>query len=117
MGTGQPRMTGPTRAVLEAFLCEPDAPRYGVEIGSLAGLPSGTVHPILARLEGLTWLTSGWEDADPSVLGRPRRRFYRMTATGAVAAQAAVEAANARRSALSARRPAHLVPQVGPAQP
>jgi len=27
-----------------------------VEIGQAAGLPSGTVHPVLARLETVGWL-------------------------------------------------------------
>ena len=116
MGTGQPRMTAPTRAVLEVFLSDPEAPRYGLEIGSHAVLPSGTVHPILARLEGLGWLDSGWEDVDPTVVGRPRRRFYRLTAAGAAQAEAAIEAADARRSYLKARRTPQLTPRFGPAQ-
>ena len=116
MVEGQPRMTAPTRAVLEVFLSNPDAPRYGLEIGSHAALPSGTVHPTLARLEGLRWLDSGWQDVDPSVVRRPRRRFYRLTAAGAAQAEAAIEAADARRSRLTARRATHLVPQIGPAQ-
>lgn len=107
-------MTAPTRAVLEVFLDDPDAPRYGLEIGSHAALPSGTVHPILARLEGLGWLDSGWEDVDPSVVGRPRRRFYRLTAMGATQAQEALAVADARRSRLTARRPAARSPQLGP---
>ena len=36
-----------------------------MEIGHAAGLPSGTVHPILARLEGVGWLESRWEEIDP----------------------------------------------------
>ena len=36
-----PRMTGPTRSVLEVFLDDPARDRYGLEVGSLAGLPSG----------------------------------------------------------------------------
>ena len=116
MVTHHPRMTAPTRAVLEVFLADPDTSRYGLEIGSHAVLPSGTVHPILARLEGLGWLDSGWEDVDPSAAGRPRRRFYRLTAAGAAQAEAAMEAADARRSHLRARRPTPLVPGFGPAQ-
>ena len=49
-----PRMTIPTERVLEALLADPSAELYGIEIGDAAGLPSGTVHPILARLEA-TW--------------------------------------------------------------
>lgn len=116
MGTGQPRMTAPTRAVLEVFLSDPEAPRYGLEIGSHAILPSGTVHPILARLEGLGWLDSGWEDVDPTTVGRPRRRFYTLTAAGLAQAESAIEAADARRSHLRSRRTTQLVPRFGPAQ-
>ena len=46
-----PRMTIPTQLVLRALLADPSQELYGVEIGAAAGLPSGTVHPILARLE------------------------------------------------------------------
>ena len=65
------RMTLPTQFVLRALLADPQAELYGVEIGEAAGLPSGTVHPILARLEGLRWVQSRWEDIDPKVEGRP----------------------------------------------
>ena len=54
-------MTIPTQLVLRALLDDPAVERYGVEIGTQAGLPSGTVHPILARLEGVGWLTSRWK--------------------------------------------------------
>lgn len=85
-----PRMTMSTRFVLRALLADPGAELYGVEIGAAAGLPSGTVHPILARLEGLGWVTSRWEDIDPSVEGRPARRYYRLVADGEVAARTAL---------------------------
>jgi len=83
-------MTRPTQLVLHAFLEDPGQELYGIEIGTAAGLPSGTLHPILARLEGLGWLESRWEDVDPRVEGRPPRRYYRMTALGAQAATAAL---------------------------
>ena len=50
-------------------------------------LASGTIHPILARLEGLGWLESRWEDIDPATEGRPSRRFYVLTPDGTVAAR------------------------------
>jgi PadR family transcriptional regulator PadR len=83
-------MTIPTQLVLRALLDEPGVERYGVEIGARAGLPSGTVHPILARLEGVGWLTSQWEDVDPRVAGRPARRYYRLTPDGVQRAQVAL---------------------------
>lgn len=99
-----PRMTLPTQRVLRVFLGDVSAERYGLEIGDAAELPSGTVHPILARLEGLGWVESRWEDVDPSSEGRPPRRYYRLTAAGAESARDALARAyRPRRSAVSAR--------------
>jgi PadR family transcriptional regulator, regulatory protein PadR len=108
MGT-EPRMTIPTQLVLEALLTRPERELYGVEISEAAELRSGTVHPILARLEGVGWLESRWEDIDPQAEGRPARRYYRLTAEGARAAQAAL--ARAHRPSLARR----LRPQAGEA--
>ncbi|MFJ1969328.1 PadR family transcriptional regulator [Streptomyces sp. NPDC087903] len=77
-------MTLQTQLVLRALLENPDRQRYGLELCELAGLPSGTIYPILARLEQTGWVESIWED--PAVYeksGRPRRRFYRITHEGA----------------------------------
>lgn len=86
----RPRMTIPTQRVLEALLHDLSRELYGVEVSAAAELPSGTVHPILARLEGLGWVESRWEDIDPRKEGRPARRYYRLTAAGADAARAAL---------------------------
>ena len=72
------RMTLPTRLVLQAMLDDPTQEMYGLQIGREAGLPSGTIHPILARFEKCGWLESRWEDVDPGKEGRPRRRYYRL---------------------------------------
>lgn len=85
-----PRMTIPTQRVLRALLEEAGAERYGLEIADLAGLATGTVHPILARLEGVGWLESRWEDVDPRVEGRAPRRYYRLTADGVESARDAL---------------------------
>jgi DNA-binding PadR family transcriptional regulator len=90
-------MTIPTQLVLRALLEEPTAELYGLEIGAAAGLPSGTVHPILARLEHRGWLESRWEDIDPRAEGRPPRRYYRLTGAGVQ---------NARDALARAYRPA-----------
>jgi PadR family transcriptional regulator, regulatory protein PadR len=83
-------MTIPTQLVLRVLLENSDAELYGVEIGAAAGLPSGTIHPILARLEGVGWLQSRWEEVDRRETGRPARRYYRLTPDGIVAAPAAL---------------------------
>jgi len=92
----QPRMTLATRLVLEVLMGDLGVQFYGSQIGQAAGLPSGTVHPILARLERVGWLESQWEDIDPSTEGRPARRYYWLTESGA---------AQARRALATARRP------------
>ena len=69
------------------------------------GLPSGTIHPILARLEGLGWLESRWEDAIPREKGRPRRRYYRLSQDGAERARIALAQATTSVTALSLRPP------------
>jgi DNA-binding PadR family transcriptional regulator len=103
-------MTIPTQLVLRALLEDPGEERYGYEIGESAGLASGTVHPILARLEGAGWLTSRWEDVDSRVAGRPSRRYYRLTAEGGLAAREAL--ARTHRS-----RRAWLSPNPSPGTP
>lgn len=103
--TASPRMTQSTQRVLRALLDDPKQEMYGVEIGDAAALPSGTVHPILARLEGLGWLESRWEDIDPSEEGRPARRYYRLTPTGVEAAPDALARAYRPRAQPSFGRP------------
>jgi DNA-binding PadR family transcriptional regulator len=98
-------MTIPTQLVLRTLLADPTQERYGVEIGAAAGLPSGTVHPILARLEGVGWLTSRWEEIDPRAQGRPARRYYQLTPDGVELARAALA-----RAYGASTRPAWLRP-------
>ena len=83
-----PRMTMATQLVLRALLADPTEELYGSEIGDAAGLMSGTVHPILARLESAGWVESRWEDVDPQAAGRPARRYYRLMGEGAQQARA-----------------------------
>jgi PadR family transcriptional regulator PadR len=97
-----PRMTIPTQLVLGALLEGDES--YGAELGVRTHLPSGTVHPILARLEGLAWVESHWEDVDPSTVGRPARRYYRLTLEGRSAAKAALDRVSRQVRLLSAAR-------------
>ncbi|SRR6266702_3561520 len=97
-----PRMTLPTQLVLRALLDAPTREQYGLEICATAGLPSGTIYPILARLEVAGWLVSRWEDVDPHERGRPRRRYYHLSSEGAERARNAL--AQARSSVTSVAR-------------
>jgi DNA-binding PadR family transcriptional regulator len=98
-------MTLPTQLVLRALLADPSKDMYGLEICHAAGLASGTIHPILARLEGADWVTSAWEDTDPVESGRPRRRYYKLTPRGAELARDALARASTSQAALNALRP------------
>ncbi|MFJ2099365.1 PadR family transcriptional regulator [Streptomyces anulatus] len=71
------RITGATVDVVEALLSG-DEELYGLKIAKSIGRPSGSVVPILMRLEACGWVLSEWEQ-DESVRG-PRRRFYRLHA-------------------------------------
>lgn len=93
------RMTLQTQLVLRALLDEPSKERYGLELSDLVGLPSGTIYPILARLEQAGWLDSAWEDpAAHEAAGRPRRRFYWLTLNGADEARVALAHAHQPRT-------------------
>ncbi|WP_285580126.1 helix-turn-helix transcriptional regulator [Herbidospora sp. NBRC 101105] len=92
-------MTIQTQLVLRALLEDPTREMYGLEICAAAGLQAGTIHPILARLEGIGWLESDFEAIDPRQLGRPRRRYYRLTRDGLEHAPAALAEAEAKRMA------------------
>lgn len=98
-------MTLPTQLVLGVLLDEPAADRYGLEICQAVGLPSGTVHPILARLEQCGWVRSRWEDIDPRERGRPRRRYYRLDPGSVAAARAAMARARTPIARLGQLRP------------
>jgi PadR family transcriptional regulator, regulatory protein PadR len=84
-------MTPQTVAVLRVLLEDPATPRYGLDIARQTGLKTGTLHPILNRLQRAGLIESFWEDsADHENQGRPRRRYYRFASHGATLAHHAV---------------------------
>jgi len=76
------RISLQTLRVLEVLLENPAQQLSGAEVHKQCGIASGTLYPILLRLESAGWFTSQWESIDPSSAGRPRRRLYRLTQTG-----------------------------------
>jgi len=98
-------MTLPTQLVLRALLEDPARKMYGLEIGAAAGLQSGTTHPILARLETAGWVRSAWEEIDPRVEGRPRRRYYWLDPDSIAVVRSALTRAEASAIALYRLRP------------
>lgn len=91
MPPDQPRLTPQTLALLNVLLEQPADWKYGLELIEALGIKGGTVYPTLARLERFGWLESHREDVDPSLIGRPRRRLYRLTGEGQRQAQDALE--------------------------
>jgi PadR family transcriptional regulator PadR len=90
------RMTLATQAVLRVLLDDPATPRYGFDIARDAGLATGSLYPILARLEHASWVTSSWEDQASVSEGRPRRRYYSLTGEGEVSARSALDQSRKR---------------------
>ena len=65
--------------------------RYGFDIMDAAKLPSGTVYPLLSRLEADGLLRSSWEDAAVArAEKRPPRKYYEVTSAGAEALAASL---------------------------
>lgn len=73
--------------VLKVFLEDPGQPRYGFEIMRITGLASGSLYPMLARLEQAGWLIRGKENIDPHAEGRPPRLHYTITGAAVTAAR------------------------------
>ncbi len=76
------RLTGPVIKVLGALVSSTADELSGAQIARITKLPSGTLYPILMRLERAKWVASRWETEAPQELGRPRRRFYQITGAG-----------------------------------
>jgi DNA-binding PadR family transcriptional regulator len=82
------RLTYPTTLVLQALL---QGHHYGFDIMDAVGLPSGTVYPILRRLDAEGLLRSRWEKEGLARREqRPPRRYYELTAAGRSFAREAV---------------------------
>ena len=84
------RVTTTVAKTLAAFLADPDVPRYGMSLMEQTGLASGTLYPILMRLQKEGWLEASKEDIDPAVEGRPARKNYLLTQTGRQASRQAL---------------------------
>lgn len=54
----------------------------GADVRKETRLATGTVYPLLLRLEEAGWVTSRWEEIDPAEAKRPRKRFYELTREG-----------------------------------
>jgi len=88
-------MTASLERVFRVFLDDPAAPRYGYDLMKAASLPSGTLYPMLARLEAQALVVSAWET--PQHDGERPRRYYRLTGEGVTVARLELARLSARR--------------------
>ena len=66
--------------------------RHGFDIMDATGLPSGTVYPVLGRLERDGYVRARWEAQTTAFREkRPLRRYYEVTASGAKALVHSIE--------------------------
>jgi PadR family transcriptional regulator, regulatory protein PadR len=84
-------MTTTTLKVLSRLLEDPTGEYYGFDLIDQTRIKSGTLYPILIRLEKAGWLESRLEGVDPHVAGRPPRRLYTLTGEGQRLAREALE--------------------------
>lgn len=90
------RVTAAVSRVLAAFLEDPEVDRYGLDLMRASGHPSGTLYPILLRLQNAGWVDTYWEEIDPVAAGRPARRYYRLTPDGRSLAHTEIAALQAQ---------------------
>ena len=85
------RVTGPTLKVLSLFLERHPEPLSGADLINAKKLLSGTLYPILDRLSAVGILEGEWESGDPSALGRPLKKLYKLSGEGVLQASQIVQ--------------------------
>lgn len=98
------RVTLQTLRILQVLMGNPSGEHYGMDLLRDARVSSGTLYPILRRLEKAGWLTSRWEELPEDGAGRPRRRYYQLTGAGASRADAELATMRAPTGTLRQRR-------------
>ena len=72
------RISGPTLKLLKLLLENPKEGRSGAEISKITKLGSGTMYPLLQRLEIAKWIEGEWEKTHPFFRGQSdARQQYR----------------------------------------
>ncbi len=84
-----PRLSRHGLRVLRMFVEVSADALAGSDITLSLGIGSSTVYPLLARLLKAGWLSAKWEK-ESGAAGRPRKKFYKLTALGRKKAQEAL---------------------------
>ena len=81
------RITVQFLKVISIFISNPWSEYSGADICRRAKLKSGTVYPMLIKMEVNGWLSSELEKIDPKKEGRPKKRLYKITHRGLIEGQ------------------------------
>ena len=108
------KLTRPLERVLRVLIADPAAPHYGYDLMRAARLPSGTLYPMLARLQQQGLVEAEWEPRQSDAGGRPPRKYYRLTGEGIRVTR--LELAKARPPVRSAAQHGAVQPQPGSAR-
>ncbi|MEA3054371.1 MAG: PadR family transcriptional regulator, regulatory protein PadR [Sphingomonadales bacterium] len=73
-------LSGQAVSLLAALAASGRDWRHGYDLARATGLRSGTLYPLLIRLEAQGQLEAQWQA--PAAPGRPPRHAYRLTAAG-----------------------------------
>jgi PadR family transcriptional regulator PadR len=96
--------TASLERVLRLFLADISAQHYGYDLMKAARLPSGTLYPMLARLQEQGLVTSQWEPQPEDAGGRPPRKYYQLTGEGVSVARLVLAQAASAAQAPAGRR-------------
>jgi DNA-binding PadR family transcriptional regulator len=99
------RLTATLERVLRAFVNGLGSEQYGYILMREARIKSGTLYPILARLEADGLVSSQWGERPAD--GKPARKYYKLTPRGTEVARqllAEVDAENRATRAVDAVR-------------
>ena len=79
-------LSSQARSILAVLLEAQGRWSHGYDLARQAGVRSGTLYPLLIRLDAQGYLEAEWQQ--PSQGGRPPRHAYRLTAGGVELARA-----------------------------
>lgn len=97
----RPNTSPQALAAFAAFLERADQWRHGYDLMQATGMKSGTLYPLLIRLNESGLLETEW--TVPDGVGRGPRHVYRLTQEGAAFARAAIAEVVAKKVAPTAK--------------
>ncbi len=98
------RALSPQALAVVAVLADTSGWRHGYDLMAQAGVKSGTLYPLLMRLEAQGLLQARWVDSPQA--GRPPRHVYQLTPAGRDWVASLAEPLEARRAPAAAWRTA-----------